>query len=485
MWFLAREHVPGPVSRLYYEALSHGATGWDRAAAAYGLPDGATRWGNVNGWMYYGGRPTVDAGELAARDAVAAETLRIQRWRDDLRRWHEETRPRFVATNRALQAEDPAGLDDAALGAHVGRALDAWWDAVPEHFALHHMYSVGAGTLMETLLAGGAARADVMAQLGGGSPESARARALVDAIVAEVGDRAVRTIEDLRGPALDAYLGEHGWRAIERDLTGPVLIERPELVIAAVQARQRGHGGAVQPTSTGDPVLDELRALYGCNDDNGGITISWPMGLVRRAGLEVGRRVGLADPNDAFECSAGEMRVLLAGAGPSPAELRARAAVREAAAAADPPVMLRGSDGTDPLAPALPPSVARIVALSGVLWAGDPPPTTASGEPLSGTGIGTGVYRGRACVIDDDAGMDQLEPGDVIIAFCTGSQHNTVFPIAGAVATEAGGALSHPAVLSRELGLPAVVGVRGLLAAVRTGDVVEVDAAAGVVRVVG
>jgi phosphohistidine swiveling domain-containing protein len=37
-------------------------------------------------------------------------------------------------------------------------------------------------------------------------------------------------------------------------------------------------------------------------------------------------------------------------------------------------------------------------------------------------------------------------------------------------------------VLARELGLPAVVGVRGLLDAVRTGDTVEVDAAAGVVR---
>ena len=50
-WFLAREHVPLPVSRLYFEILVVATTGWDRSAEVYGLPDGPTRWGFVNGWM--------------------------------------------------------------------------------------------------------------------------------------------------------------------------------------------------------------------------------------------------------------------------------------------------------------------------------------------------------------------------------------------------------------------------------------------------
>jgi len=484
MWFLAREHVPAPVSRLYFEALVEGATGWDDAAARYGLPDGETRWGCVHGWMYYGGRPQVTGDVLAARERAATETLRTEAWRADLRRWHDELRPRLVATNRALQAEDPATMDDAALDDHFRRAVDAWFEAVPVHFAQHHAYSVGGGALLEQLLAQGRTRTEVMAQLAGGSPGSARARELIDAIVEEVGDRAVRSIDDLRGPALEAYLAEFGWRGVERDLCGAALIERPEVIVASVAARQRGHGGRVQPVSTGDPLLDELRALYGLNDDNGGITIAWPMGLVRRAGLELGRRLGLHVPSDIFECTRAEARTVASTRSPSADELRARAAARAAADGADPPPVLSGADAGDPPPAPLPPSVARVDALRNVLWSADGvPTTTGEADGLRGIGIGDGVYRGRACVIDV-VGLDELEPGDVLVAFATGSQHNTIFPIAGAVATETGGALSHPAVLSRELGLPAVVGVRGLLARVTTGDTVEVDAAAGVVRVV-
>ena len=69
-------------------------------------------------------------------------------------------------------------------------------------------------------------------------------------------------------------------------------------------------------------------------------------------------------------------------------------------------------------------------------------------------------------------------------ATATTSAFNTVFPIASAVATEYGGLLSHAAILARELGLPAVVGVDALLAGVHHGDIVEVDACAGIVCVV-
>ena len=79
---------------------------------------------------------------------------------------------------------------------------------------------------------------------------------------------------------------------------------------------------------------------------------------------------------------------------------------------------------------------------------------------------------------------DIMCAGDVIVAFVTHSGHSPVFPIAGAVATQEGGLLSHPAVLARELGLPAVVGVRGLLDRVGTGDTIEVDPVAGVVRLI-
>ena len=55
--------------------------------------------------------------------------------------------------------------------------------------------------------------------------------------------------------------------------------------------------------------------------------------------------------------------------------------------------------------------------------------------------------------------------------------------ICAGILVERGSVLSHAAILSRELGVPCAVGVAGLLATVRDGDLVELDGAAGVVRI--
>ena len=54
--------------------------------------------------------------------------------------------------------------------------------------------------------------------------------------------------------------------------------------------------------------------------------------------------------------------------------------------------------------------------------------------------------------------------------------------LASAIVTEEGGITSHAAIVSRELKIPAVVGVQGILDAVKDGDTVEVDAVHGVVK---
>jgi pyruvate,water dikinase len=87
-------------------------------------------------------------------------------------------------------------------------------------------------------------------------------------------------------------------------------------------------------------------------------------------------------------------------------------------------------------------------------------------------------------VIDAPDAVEQIEPGDVLVATMTTSAHNALFPIAAAVATAEGGLFSHAAILARELGIPAVVGVEELLDEIHTGDVVEVDPVAGTVTLV-
>jgi phosphoenolpyruvate synthase/pyruvate phosphate dikinase len=71
----------------------------------------------------------------------------------------------------------------------------------------------------------------------------------------------------------------------------------------------------------------------------------------------------------------------------------------------------------------------------------------------------------------------------VLVVPYTTPAYNVVLPLAGAIVTVEGGPLSHAAVLARELGLPAVVGVVGALT-LPDGALVEVDATAGRVSVV-
>ena len=61
--------------------------------------------------------------------------------------------------------------------------------------------------------------------------------------------------------------------------------------------------------------------------------------------------------------------------------------------------------------------------------------------------------------------------------------YNAVLPLAGAVVVEEGGPLCHAAVIARELDIPAVVGAASAVSLIADGDIVEVDPAAGVVRV--
>ena len=71
-------------------------------------------------------------------------------------------------------------------------------------------------------------------------------------------------------------------------------------------------------------------------------------------------------------------------------------------------------------------------------------------------GIGTGVARGRALVaVDPEDAIDRIEPGDVLVTVTTTPAFGAVMPLLAGVVTASGGALSHTAIVARELGVPA------------------------------
>ncbi|GIG65022.1 PEP/pyruvate-binding domain-containing protein [Phytomonospora endophytica] len=116
---------------------------------------------------------------------------------------------------------------------------------------------------------------------------------------------------------------------------------------------------------------------------------------------------------------------------------------------------------------------------------GTEPEAVAAEAPdgaLTGTPASPGRVTGIARVVLDPVGA-HLEPGEILVAPSTDPGWTPLFLTAGALVMEMGGANSHGAVVAREYGIPAVVGVRDAVAAITTGQRVTVDGTSGTVAV--
>jgi len=223
-------------------------------------------------------------------------------------------------------------------------------------------------------------------------------------------------------------------------------------------------------------------------DDNGPTTAEWPLGLLRLALLELGRRLtanGSAEAAEhAFELEPRELKsTLLTGKGPGAAGLAERAERRRHVDPDSAPLTLGPPELAPPMS-IMPPATAKLVETVQMVIAllGMDGAERTSG--LHGAGVGSAIYRGRARRADNpEQAIERLEPGEVLVVPCTTPAYNMVLALAGAVVTAEGGPLSHAAVLARELGIPAVVGAKGALTEIPDGAEVEVDPVAGVVRV--
>lgn len=111
-------------------------------------------------------------------------------------------------------------------------------------------------------------------------------------------------------------------------------------------------------------------------------------------------------------------------------------------------------------------------------------PEAASGPvaegALTGTPASRGTVTGRARVVLDPVGA-HLEPGEILVAPSTDPGWTPLFLTAGGLVMEMGGANSHGAVVAREYGIPAVVGVADAVSRITTGQMISVDGALGTV----
>jgi pyruvate,water dikinase len=113
---------------------------------------------------------------------------------------------------------------------------------------------------------------------------------------------------------------------------------------------------------------------------------------------------------------------------------------------------------------------------------------TAAAQPtgsVRGLGASAGVYEGPARVVESAAQFDQVKKGEVLVCKMTSPAWVVLFTKIGGLVTDSGGALSHPAVVSREFGIPAVVGTRTGTHEIKTGQRVRLNGASGLVEILG
>ncbi|MFF3993908.1 rifamycin-inactivating phosphotransferase [Streptomyces cyaneofuscatus] len=294
--------------------------------------------------------------------------------------------------------------------------------------------------------------------------------------------------------AIDAYLDRYGMRCVgEIDITRPRWRERPTTLVPLIldNVRNFGPGAAAHRFEQGrqkarrkeQDVLSRLRALP--DGDRraeaakrmidqvrafAGYREYPKYGIVSRSFLykqallaEAGRLVQadvLSEKEDIFYLTFDELHDVVRSQQADDRLIRQRKEAFRSYEALTPPRVLT-SDGE---------------ALTGAYRRQDVP-----AEALAGLAVSTGTVEGRARVVLDLADAD-LGAGDILVTRFTDPSWSPLFVGVAGLVTEVGGLMTHGAVIAREYGLPAVVGVEGATRLIRDGQRIRVHGTDGYVE---
>lgn len=109
-------------------------------------------------------------------------------------------------------------------------------------------------------------------------------------------------------------------------------------------------------------------------------------------------------------------------------------------------------------------------------------PSETAGE-ITGLAASPGVIEGIARVVSTTDQFDEVRKGDILVCQMTNPAWVVLFTKISGLVTDAGGTVSHPAVLSREFGIPAVIGTSVATQQIKTGDRLRVNGSTGVVEI--
>jgi pyruvate,water dikinase len=525
-WELDPVHFPRPLTRYWTETHPEPfVRGFEEFTRFYGMLIGSMQFQYVNGFGYRSAVPVADA-EVPERFQRAEEVFAQKLWRQQLREWDETFKPASIQKHRELQAVDPDELSNDGLIAYLERCRDHHAEMIYQHMRFTGAAMLPVGDLLAHVGAWtGLPASELLGMMRGAAPVSAGSSSELERMVATLrADVAARellesdrdsaeVLNELRGQdneagrALNAYLELAGNRLLDGfDISGPCALELPDALLRAIRSSVVGQEGetadveahiaevrARVPDEHRDAfneLLEEARLTYRIRDERGVYSDIWASGIMRRAAMGAGRRVAaegrIHEAEHFVDAGIDEMRALLSGASePSADELAARFQFRASYTAKDAPQTLGPPAPPPPDPSGLPPAPARLmgavgIALGSLFGSSEAP---HSEDVIRGLSASGGVYEGPARRISGPGEFDRIVKGDVLVTVSTTEAFNILLPLLGAIVTDAGGLLSHSAIVAREYGIPGVVGTRDATERIADGAIVRVDGDAGEVTV--
>ena len=470
---------------------------------------------------------------MRRRDKAARRALDTNLAGQLLEQWPTR-RAEFLSEVTTLRRVELTTLDDGQLVAHLDTAIDLLRRGELVHFQLFMPYVIALyqlGTACEELLGWPPAQSlTLVSGLSDASSETGRALGELASDARSSPDAAAiiraghsDAIEQLRTTApeiarrVDEYLETYGHRPMSYDPGDVTLAERPGLLMGLLRDELDGIPTADQhgPRADRDAALATARArlattspakrerfehavafaarAYPVREDNVLVVDLLPSGLIRRAVLEIGRRLvergTIPAAEDVVFLVDREARAALAD---ETVDWRDRVRRRKAERAW---VLAHPGPATYGHEPSPPPADLRgmprgLRYVSGALmWIMDqifPKPSAPSrpgDDELHGIPGSPGRYTGRVRVVREESQFDQLQKGDILVCPTTSPAWALLFTRAGALVTDGGAVLSHAAVIAREYGIPAVLATGDATHRLHSGDLVTVDGVAGTVLV--
>ena len=444
--------------------------------------------------------------------------------------WNKEWKAEILNESNKLLAVDLNSLTEVDLEAHLASVFAHSRRAKEIHFRYLAFTMMDIGTLAVDLqdhmswntfrvldLLAGVSKKDSepgrrLAELVKMVRENADLRTAVDEAIRKERPEGALSIDRMFSDLLGRYLQDYGHSALGYEVYDLTLVERPLELLRLIRSQMGTNYDPVAtdvelgnrraqaeaeidnaglPEAIRNQIKKELtraRIVYALHDEEAFYTQNLADGITRHSLLEVGRRLSamgvLKDHTDVFMLTLEEAKEALFDGKDRNSLVRRRKGERLWAFANPGP----SGYGTPPPPPppltAFPPEVQKLLrSMTWVLGGISIGKGTSVAGPLRGTPASSGNYEGPVRVIREESEFGKLQPGDVLVCSSFPPSWSVVFSAVGALVTEYGGPLSHPAIVAREYGVPAVLSIDGATQRLKDGQRVRVDGKNGSVMV--